>query len=519
MRLLANTFLTIIIMALAVSCGEGVTNPNRGLTMAAYEGLRESDYAISKARLWEQIGRQIQQDNDSTTADFRTRSHYLKGGSLVWVDRKGIDGRADTLLRYLHTVEAMGMSLDQFRVGQIEADLKRFRALEFDTLNTISRVMGRLEYNLTKAYLRYTVGQRFGFVNPKYLFNHLDRADTSNVDAGYRSLFDIQMQLPRPQFFEEALTKATTDSLGTFLRAIQPTNAAYGQLLAMLGQPGVDKARRAKILVNLERCRWRLEKSPQQCSKYVFVNVPAFHLWAVDGDNVLDMRVGCGSTETKTPLLTSDIKRMDINPQWIIPKSIVKNSIVHHLGDSGYFARHHYFIRERSTGKTIDPRVATEAMVTSPNYLVIQEGGDGNAMGRIVFRFDNAFSVYLHDTSSRDVFARSDRGVSHGCVRVEKPYELAVFLMAEKDERTMEKVNYSMNADVSNIGRRSKKTEDGNPDTLDRSKLIGTYHVEPRVPIFIDYYTLFPDPKGTIREYSDVYGYDKVIYQYLNNYR
>ena len=146
-------------------------------------------------------------------------------------------------------------------------------------------------------------------------------------------------------------------------------------------------------------------------------------------------------------------------------------------------------------------------MLHDPQYAVVQRGGKGNSLGRLIFRFDNNFSVYLHDTSSRDVFSRQDRGVSHGCVRVEKPFELAKFILKGKDEKLLEDLNYCMTADSLN----------------DKSRIIGSIQVDPPVPVYLAYYTIYP-MKGKSREgwveYPDVYGYDKVIYDFLvKNYR
>ena len=81
--------------------------------------------------------------------------------------------------------------------------------------------------------------------------------------------------------------------------------------------------------------------------KYVLVNIPSFRLRAVDGNKSLGMRIGCGSSETKTPLLTSAIMRMDINPQWIVPRSIIKNNIIKRIGNRSYFESHQFFQRRR----------------------------------------------------------------------------------------------------------------------------------------------------------------------------
>ena len=83
-----------------------------------------------------------------------------------------------------------------------------------------------------------------------------------------------------------------------------------------------------RLLCNIERSRWRQDDYPQNHRKYVLVNVPSFHLDAIEGDSVLTMRMACGNVATKTPLLTSRIMRMDINPQWVVPRSIIRKEMV-----------------------------------------------------------------------------------------------------------------------------------------------------------------------------------------------
>jgi len=477
-------------------------------------------YKINSHRIKEQMNVLIKEDKDTLMADYRTRSYYLRKGAFLWIDRLGIDDRADTLLAYINQVDKLGFSKSKFKVQQIQEDLLRVRTLNFDTAyNNINRVMARLEYNLTKAYLRYVTGQRFGYINPKYIFNKLDVNDSDSVRVSYRCLFDIPMQQVGPSFYKEALRKISNDSVGEFLKDVQPKSPMYKELFALLNNIQTKSSEKPKIMVNMERCRWRLRNFPQQHKKYILVNIPSFKLIAVDGDEVLKMRIGCGTFETKTPLLTSLIARMDINPQWIIPRSIIRKSIVRHLGDSGYFAHNHYFVRERRSGKSVDISRVTFSMLDSPDYLVIQEGGEGNSLGRIIFRFDNAFSIYLHDTSSKDVFARDDRGVSHGCIRVEKPFDLAVFLLKDKTNDLIHKISYSMNADVSELKRNHNKKDEERPDTLNRGLIIGSVPVDPQVPIFITYFTIYPDEKGKLQDFDDVYGYDKVIYKYFANYK
>lgn len=479
-------------------------------------------FRLHSKRIREELERLALEDDDSTLADSWVKGYYLGKGKLVWINRLGADERADTLLNRLTDVRRLGFSLSKFCVPQITRDLRRLRNLDFDdSTNTINCVVARLEYHLSKGYLRYAVGQRYGYVNPHYLFNRLDVLNRSNGRVSYRTLFDLPVERPTRAFLYRALDRVGDRKLNAFLDSMQPHDQLLVRMQEDLNSGERQQWDRRRLMVNMERCRWRMDDSPWKHQKYILVNLPSYHLEAVDGDQVLSMRIGCGSLKTKTPLLQSKVERMDVNPQWIIPMSIVKESIVPHAGNRGYFNSHHYFIRERATGDVVDPAFVGAGALMSGNYRVIQEGGSHNALGRIIFRFKNDFSVYLHDTSSREVFSREDRGVSHGCVRVERPFDLGIFLLGDSTSLTVKKIRYSMMADVSPVG---KKYEDMTSeqkavaDTLKRKMLIGSVNVNPRVPIYIYYYTLFPDHEGVMHTYNDIYGYDEVIYRYLRNY-
>jgi murein L,D-transpeptidase YcbB/YkuD len=504
------------------SCREKVVNPNDDLTLETYNSLDTTAYRLNSKKIRHEMERLALSDSDSTWADARVRTYYLRHGKMLWVNRLGADWRADSVLARLKTVESIGFSQEKFCVPQIESDLQRMRDLRFDdSTNTSNRVYARLEYYLTKGYLRYVAGQRFGFVNPSKLFNRLDVHTQDSLRVTYRRLFDLPIQHPGPKFFAMALNQVSNDSVVAFMDRVQPESPFYHNLLQRLRDGKVEPWGRANILVNMERCRWRMPDYPQSHSKYILVNIPSFKLQAVDGKDTLTMRIGCGTFETKTPLLVSQVKRMDLNPQWILPKSIVKKSVLNHLGNRAYFESRRFFIRERKTGKTVDIGNVTAPMLLGGDYLVIQEGGEGSALGRIIFRFDNKFSVYLHSTSQPGVFSREDRGVSHGCIRVEKPFDLAVFMLEKKDPKVIRKIGYSMQADVSPLGKRREDMSEEQQqvaDTLQRNLLVGNIVVKPRVPLYILYFTLYPDANGNLRQYSDVYGYDRVTYDYLRNF-
>lgn len=493
-----------------MGCKDSQPNSNRLLTLEYYQDFNEKAYAVNSKVIRGLMDSLMQQDKDRLVADLHTRKYYQHRGGFLWIDRHGIDHRADSLLAYLRNVEEIGFNKQRFYVDEIAEDIERLRTLHLDRQqNQVNRVMARLEYRLTKSYLRYVAGQRFGYMNPNFVLNRLDTLvanpyDTIRRPVRFRGLFDVKMEHPDDSFFAQAMERIGmgTDSLTAFLKSVQPENPFYRVFKEKLNRGGLSKGERVRVLVNMERSRWRQKDNIWNHQKYVVVNIPAYQLMAVDGQDTLTMRIGCGSLKTKTPLLNSHIKRMDINPKWFVPRSIILHDMARHAGNPGYFLARNYYVRDVKTGEEVDLHRVTRAMLVSGACGVVQRGGKGNALGRIIFRFDNNFSVYLHDTSSRGVFEREERGVSHGCIRIEKPYDFAVFLLAEKNRKLMDKIKYSMTDD----------------SLSNRKMVVNGVKVKPEVPLFITYYTLYPLAGGRTREYPDVYGYDKVIWEHLKRY-
>lgn len=509
------------LLALGVSCEERKTSPNKDLSLSYYDSLSIPAYGITTGKVKRELRKMIGNDGDSTLSDFYTRKYYNHHGSLVWISRKGISESADTMLARLSEVKKMGFNPRKFRIAEITQDLKRVHELRFDDANPAAKVLARLEYNLTKALFRYSSGQRFGYTIPSNLLNRLDPVDPHDSSCkAYRQLYALDSPRPNKKFYEDALRHAREGQISPFLDSCEPQSPLYKRLLGTLNSDSSKSFNRALLLVNLERSRWRLKDYPWNHEKYVLVNLPTLHLVAKGKYGMLALRIGCGASMTKTPLLDGFINRIDINPQWIMPRSIVKKSIIHRLGNVGWFASKHYFIRDRATGKIISPTAASADALLNGSQLAIQEGGEGNALGRMIFRFNNGLSIYLHDTSSKEIFGKSNRDVSHGCIRVDKPFQLVTFLLGD-NEKAIQQIWYSINADVSCLGKNKGELSEEQKavaDTLKRDMLIGKAKVEPMVPVYLWYYTLYPDAKGKLRSYSDIYGYDQIIFNYLKNY-
>lgn len=505
-------------MLFCVSCGP--TQQKLPVTRDSFADMTLDGFHISEKRIRTYIADLMYEDHDRQAADLKVKDYYKNAGPFLWIGRDGVAHCADSVLKYVARVKEMGFSLHRFRLDAIQRDKQTIDSLNLGDEN-INRVLARLEYNLTKAYLCYCIGQRFGYTSPKRIFNRLDVRDSDSVHKTYNVLFDVPVKTPSHHFVLQAFNKVRHDSVGWFLRQSVPNDPLYARLQAMLGQ-STSAAERKRILCNMERCRWSVDDSRYNHKKYVLLNVPSQELDAIDGDNTLSMRVVCGSQKTKTPLLQSYISRIELNPQWIIPKSIVKKSVAQHAGDVGYFERHRYFIQERKTGKQVNPAVATPAMLLGNEYLVIQRGGKGNALGRMVFRFKNNFSVYLHDTSNPGLFSANDRLASHGCVRVQRPYDLAAFLLGDKDEVLLDKIKYSFTVDFPEPSKSNNDDEEDNGAVptvkVDKTRLVRWVTLTPQVPLYITYYTLFNTANGQLRSYPDIYGYDNALYETLKLY-
>jgi len=422
----------------------------------------------------------------------------------VWFDRMGVSADADSMLSYLNReLPRNGLDKAAFFVPEIERDLEIVHTLAFDSVGvSINDLLPRLEAKLTKAYIRYVTGQRYGFMRPR-IFNRMD-PKVGNPGT-FARVFDYEVVAPDTT---EAAKKVAESDRMSYLASSAPNTYIYKALLKEMDKT-TDVDKRHQLAVNMERCRWKIDH-PEANQRQILVNIPAQQLWAIGGDTVLGMKICCGAVPTKTPLLNSKISYMQVNPEWVIPQNIVKTDVLKHAGDSAYFARNRYSIINKETGDTLNVSDVGSGSLLSGKLRVSQKGGAGNSLGRIVFRFPNNFSIYLHDTNNRGAFQRDRRTLSHGCVRVQKPFDLACYLLPDVDEWTRESIRISM--DIPPVTDRGREWVRKHADAERPFRLISYHGVTPHVPLYILYYTAFPNPKtGVVDFWPDIYGFDKVI--------
>lgn len=255
------------------------------------------------------------------------------------------------------------------------------------------------------------------------------------------------------------------------------------------------EARLRQIEVNMERWRWL---PGQLGERAILVNIPAFGLEVVErGQPVLTMRVVVGRPTRRTPLLSADMSYLVFNPHWYVPPNIaVQDKLPLLRKDPGYAARQRFkiFRRGGADATPIDPSTIDWSAVNAQHfpYRLRQDPGPSNALGRVKFMFPNPFHVYLHDTPSRALFAKPERAFSSGCIRVEKPLELAEYLLGETGAWSRERIRA----------------------VLDTKKKQTVWFPTP-IPVHLFYGTAWMNAEGAVEFRKDLYDHDKALEQQL----
>lgn len=270
-----------------------------------------------------------------------------------------------------------------------------------------------------------------------------------------------------------------------------------------------------KIKLNLERFRWN---DYSDTSKYILVNIPDFKLKGIENkEKIIEIKVCTGrKVKWQTPVLYSQLSYLVLNPTWNVPQSIVQEEIIDGLKkDSLYLIKRNF--KAYKSGKEVSLEEINIEELKTKRYTLVQNPGAGNALGKIKFMFDNPFGVYLHDTPTRAPFNYVNRAVSHGCVRVEKPYLLAEFLLKDNSDWIVDYVKIETGYNISD-----KKLI--NQFQSIRNKLRKNYsygettevRLFNRIPLFIDYFTTWVDEDGILNYREDVYEKDKLLKKHLN---
>lgn len=243
-----------------------------------------------------------------------------------------------------------------------------------------------------------------------------------------------------------------------------------------------------QIELNLERWRW----IPHDLgSRYILVNIADYSLAVVDNQaTVLEMRVVVGKAYRRTPVFSEKMKYLVLNPYWNVPVKIaVEDKLPIIRKDPLYLTQQQIKVFENwsEDAPEINPVIIDWYRVNSNNfpYRLRQNPGPLNALGRIKFMFPNKFAVYLHDTPQRSLFKRASRDFSSGCIRIEKPVELAEYLLQNDPQWPSQKIMETIESGVTTVVR-----------------------FKDPIPVHLLYWTAWVTEAGTVHFGNDIYDRD-----------
>ena len=236
------------------------------------------------------------------------------------------------------------------------------------------------------------------------------------------------------------------------------------------------KQRIRQMELNMERLRWILGNIEE---RFIVVNIANFQLDVIENDkSILSMKVVVGKPYQRTPIFTSKMTYIVINPAWNIPDSIARKEILKKIEKNpNYLAEQNIKVLEEVKGSR-----------KGLPYRFRQEPGPLNPLGTIKFMFPNEYDVYLHDTSAKRLFSENVRTFSHGCTRIEKPLELAEYLFRDDPRWSRKEL----------VAAIEKGTEQ-------------TVMIPHPVNVHFLYLTAWVDESGSVQFRNDVYGRDKSL--------
>jgi murein L,D-transpeptidase YcbB/YkuD len=405
-------------------------------------------------------------------------TRFYRGFSFqrVWTDSLGRRPVAGQALQLLHRAPQFGLVAADYAAPalQLLAD-----SIQQQTAPPrLSAQCLALELRLSTEIIRFVTHLHGGRLQPY---------SVQPVGWNYTPAFDdvaaVQRGVRSAEDFEQVIL------------AVQPQSRSYVRLLwawqRLLHTDSVRASQLARTVgINLERLRWE----PATDSLYLAANIASQTLQVVRGSAVVAThRIVVGKPETPTPELASRVFYFQTAPEWRVPASIATGEMLPRLRrDPDYLADNNLRLYDRS-GQRVDARRINWRNVTPANfaYQIRQAPSEDNALGNVVFRFANEHDVYLHDTPARQLFARPERLLSHGCIRLQRPTELAAFLLRRDG------------------GKKAADRVERMWDSIERNET-EVFTLRYSLPILVRYLTCEADG-AELRCLPDVYGRDAAL--------
>jgi len=334
------------------------------------------------------------------------------------------------------------------------------------------------------------------------LYNYSENLANSCIDIpAFKRALKAHNSKAAYEIYEEYVSNADISAqlqsganIDAILQTYVPATPQFRELLNAYDATE-SPTEKYKIKLNIERTK--LLKPDGWDDTYIVVNVPEFKFRLYEnGSKTLEFNVITGKPSWPTPIFSSVMKYITVNPTWNVPDNIArKEEIPRIIKDKSYLRRHNMVVKKDYglDSPTVNPNKINWREYLKPEwenkdlpYKIIEQASNRNALGVVKFMFPNKYSVYMHDTPNKRLFSRQIRAFSHGCIRLQKPLKLLGHISTFYTQQDFDEVGGLLKA---------KKTKYVN--------------LAQKIPVHIVYLTRFVDD-GMLISGVDIYGYDKI---------
>lgn len=389
----------------------------------------------------------------------------------LWVDAKGFNADAAAVIAEFGRAGDWGLDAAAFELPKLDAG----------NADLSPEAQANAEVELTLAvqkYARYARGGRI--MRPAEQLN-------SNLDR-------------KPQFLEPAKVLdglAAASDKAAYLVGTHPQHPQFQRLrekyVEAIGKTGgKPNAAAKKILANMEMWRWMHDDLG---ALHLFANVPTYMIDLVkDGSTIHSERIVVGEIGKQSSIFTRPLKSITFRPMWRVPESIKVKELWPSLLRGGGLMRQYGLEVETKDGRRLDYRTMDWRGLDIREYEVVQPAGRKSVMGYVKFSFPSQHTIFMHDTPDKWMFNSKQRTLSHGCLRLRNPLEVAKLILAE-----------DKGWDAAKVDDLAKSGPMNNEVPMDKT-----------IKMHIAYFTAWVDDSGALKTYSDIYGHEKRVTQALD---
>lgn len=390
--------------------------------------------------------------------------------SPLWVDDAGPTAKASSLMAAIKSADAYGLEAGDYNQPKLEP-------------TTDAQVLAALETRLSKTALLYARHARGGrIMKPSEQLNsNIDRKpqllEPADILAGIAAADDAGAYLvtthPKHEQFEklrQAYLKARGAKDGVIADPAQPLGAAAKRLRA-----------------NMEMWRWMYDDMGEM---YVFNNIPEFMQRVYkNGQVIRSERIVAGMRDKQSSVFSRPLAHVVLRPKWRVPESIMVHELWPSLLKGGGLMREYGLQLETKSGKVVDWRQIDWTKDDIRNYYVMQPPGRKSVLGVVKYSFPSQHTIFMHDTPDKWMFRQAQRTLSHGCLRLQKPVELAEIVL-----------DYDKGWDKAKVAELIKSGPLNNAVKIDK-----------RIMINLVYFTAWVEESGKLRAFADVYGHERRV--------